>query len=343
MQHLRIPFGIISAIILSGAIAQPGFAQYLLPGTASGQATSGITLTKPATTSTENQPRTGLTGATAYVDDVFLSTVTFGSTTFSTAGGQFRGVGNVNVVSGATNVNAEYGDFDTGSDGNPNPFVIAGLNPADSESTNPAIQRPSIRAAFNSLSLVQGIDGEGAPYVLDLIFQRGINDNDAALDSVPELIFFERGVNSTYSIQVITGGTFNAPIFAPNTITVNSGATGGANPQSRATGYFIDTVEIGTGQELGATGLDLNSFFNGTATTVFGVRITDTNGSDLYGNFLSAASTSQFVPVPAALQGDGFLAETVVIPETGTGLLTLVGGFGTLGAVVSRRMRRAIK
>ncbi|MBC8134946.1 MAG: hypothetical protein H8F28_03555 [Fibrella sp.] len=249
----------------------------------------------------------------------------------------------MNIVSGANNVNAEYGDSDTNSDSNPNPFVIAGVSAASAESTNPAIQRPSIRAAFNSLSLVQGIDGEGAPYVLDLIFQRGINDNNAALDAAPELVFFERGINSTYSVQVITGGTFAAPTFAPNTITINSGATTGVAAQSRATGYFIDTVEIAGGQQLGATGIDLNSFFNGSVSTIFGVRITDTNGADLYGNFLSAVSTNQFVPVPLALQGDGFLAETVVVPEVGTGLLTLLGGFGLLGGCVLRRARRSAK
>ncbi len=339
MRQFQLIAGSVTALALCSVIAQPTFAQYILPGTAAGQGTSGMTVTKPANTSAANAATTG-TSASPFVDDVYLASMTFGSTTFASGSGQFRAVGNVNVVSGAANVNAEYGDADTGSDGNPNPFLLAGVSDANPESTDPAIQRPSIRAAFNSLSIVQGIDGEGTPYTLDLIFQRGINDdNSSAVDNIPELIFLERGANSIYNVQVITGGTFLNPIFAPNTITINSGNAA----QARATGYYIDTVEIPGGQQLAATGLDLNSFFNGTASTIYGVRITDTNGADLYGNFLSAASTSQFVPVPEALQGDGFLSEPIVVPEAGTGLLTLLGSAGILGAVIRRRTSRTVK
>ncbi|MBC7806190.1 MAG: hypothetical protein H7145_08570 [Akkermansiaceae bacterium] len=338
MRQFRPFAGFALTLTLSVTVLQPSFAQYILPGTGSTQATSGITVVKPAGTSTQNVARTGASGS-GYVDDVFLSGITFGATTFSSGGGQFRAVGNVNVVAGAANVNAEYGDFDTGTDGNPNPFVLGGVTATTPESTDPAIQRPSIRAAFNSLSLVQGIDGEGTPYTLDLIFQRGINDNNTALDTTPELIFFERGANSTYNIQVITGGTFAAPTFAPNTISINSGNV----TQARQTGYFIDTVEITGSQQLAATGLDLNSFFNGAVSTVYGVRVTDVNGADLYGNFLSAVNTNQFVPVPQELQGAGFLSETLVfqpVPAPPAVVSLLIGGgVGLLGMLTRRRRK----
>ncbi len=286
-----------------------------------------MTVTVPAGS---NNPAGAGTSSTPFVDDALLTTITFGGTTFSVGADSFRDVLRAGVITNRDDVNAEFGDSDTGSDGNPNPFVTAGIinegDPLPSgtrESTDPAIQDPAIAAAFSSLSIVQGVDGEGADYSFDLIFENGIVDNDAAADVFPELVFLERGLNSDFQVQAIIGGTFDSPIFAPNTVDVNRSAMG-------VTPFYINTIEIGSGQQLDVAGLDINVFGGGLGASqpIYGIRLTSTNGSgaDMYGQFLSATGSDQFRPVPFALSG---------IPEPGTGVLLAVG----LGALLRRRRR----
>lgn len=275
-----------------------------------------------------NGTRNGSSAGTAYVDDAMLVTLVFPGGTYNASQGKFKAVRSARVVSGAANVNAEYGDLDNGADGNPNPFVTAGIVAegvavplATQESVDPAIQNPAIAAAFNGLSLVQGIDGEGAEYVLDLVFQNGILDNNSAADTAPELAFFERGVNSSFRVTLILGGTLQNPVLHPTSVDVLAS-------QLWPSGVWIDTVEITTGgQQLGVVGLDLNEFGLPANTPVYGVRITSLGGTgaDLYGNFLAALNTNQFVP----------LTDDLSLPEPGTMVL-----LGSALAVLGLKMRR---
>jgi hypothetical protein len=260
-------------------------------------------ITVTGLTGGNNGSRNGLSAANAFVDDAVLVTLVFPGGSYSAGQGKFRAVKWARVLSGAAGVNAEYGDLDNGADGNPNPFVTAGIVAegvpvplATQESVDPAIQNPAIAAAFGSLSLVQGVDGEGTDYVIDLIFQDGILDNSSAADTAPELAFFERGVNSSFRVTLILGGTPQNPVLHPVSVDV-------LFSQMWASGVWIDTAEIGGGQQLGVVGLDLNDFSLPANTPVYGVRITSINGTgaDLYGNFLAALNTNQFVPLPDEL------------------------------------------
>ncbi len=288
---------------------------------------TGVTVSVPA--GSNNGSRNGLSAVNAFIDDVFLSTLSLpNGVVISATNSSFRAVGHATVLSGRSAVNAEFGDADTGSDGSANPFVTAGLlaegaslPDAQRESIDPSNQDPSILASFGSLSLVQGIDGEGSAYTLQLIFTEGIVDNDAAVDQVPELMFFERGANSDFDVQLILGGTLSAPVLHSTVVSILRG-------QMFRTGIFIDTIEIGSGQELGAVGLDLNDFGLAADTAVYGIRITSTNnsGADLYGNFLSAAGPDQFRPVPDGLNP---------VPEPGT--IVLFGGAAVVLAALRRK------
>lgn len=281
----------------------PGWAAVLKP--------TSVNVTVP--TNSQNGTRNGASAGQAYVDDILLDSITFSGTTFRSNNGQFRAIERANVISGAANVNAEFGDNDTGSDGNPNPFVSAGiisegatLPETTRESTDPSIQSSSIRAAFNSLSVAQGVDGEGANYNLQLIFQNGITDNSSAADQIPELVFFERGANSQFTVRAITGNSLtNNPTYAPTTVSV-------VNNDYFKSGKYIDTNEIDSGQELGVVGIDLNDFGLGANDVVYGVSLTSINGSgaDLYGQFVSAENINQFrvregVPEPLTILGSG--------------------------------------
>lgn len=285
------------------------------------------------TNCTNNGTQNGTSASTAYIDDILLNSITFGSsTTFqrttNQTTNQIRTIQDARVFTGRGNINAEYGDQDDSRDGNPNPFVSAGIvssgNPSDAqrESTNPtATQDNAIRASFSTLSLSQGIDGEELPFSYDLVFQNGILDDNSAVDQVPELIFFERGVNSDFSVQAITGGTVSNPTFSPNTVEVLRG-------NLWPTGVYIDTVEIGDGQQLGAVGLDLNDFGVG-ANPVYGIRVTALNdsGPDMYGQFITAREARQFTGVPSAVVPFEF--------SPGLGILVL-GAWGAIAQLNSK-------
>jgi len=267
--------------------------------------------------------------AGGYSDDVILDALAFGpGVVYTNPAGQFRSIQWANVLSGATSVNAEYGTTDDGNDGNPNPYVSAGiiaegaaLPDATRESSNPSIQNPTIAAAFNGFSLSQGIDGEGPDYVIDLVFDAGVSDdNDAGSDLTPEFIFFERGVNSDINVQLIVGGTLDAPILSPNSIDVLRG-------NLWPSGVSIATIEISpNSQQLGVAGLDLSDFFGANPVVpAYGVRVTSINGSgaDLYGIFLSAVSpATQFLPVPAGLNPNT-VPEPAACGLFGLGLLAI--------------------
>jgi hypothetical protein len=260
-----------------------------------------------------------------YTDDVLLDSISFGSTTFSAISGQFVAGTSFYVSSGRANVNAERGDNDTNSDGNPDPFARVGLDPSLYESTDPAYQDLALSSAFSSLSLTEGADGEAASYTFVMTFAAGITDNDVGEDSVPEVVLFERGNNDTSTIRAITGGTFDNPTYAENSITIKPGGMWN-------TGISIDTFEIGGGQELAAVGIDLSEF--GSAGTIFGLEITSAGG-DFYGQMLSPEDpeTQLDYDVP-----EGLINPASVVPESAT--YALLSGLFVLGMVVTRRVRR---
>lgn len=275
--------------------------------TRTGSATS-LTATNPNATNARQ----------TYVDDILLNTVTFAGTTFQNSSNSFRNVQQLQVTSQRQNINAEFGDSDTISDLNPNPFVSAGVaNEGDNlggitnptrESTVPNTQDRALTAAFNSLSISQGTDGEAA-HAYRVLFDQGIVDNDIAnspttstVDNVPELVFFERGANSNFTARAIIGGTFNNPIYAPTTVTV---AAANLTPS----GVFIDTTEIDARQQLGVVGIDATEFgITDANTAIYGMDFTtDGTGADMYGQFTTAASSSQYrrqaVPEPLTIIG----------------------------------------
>lgn len=263
--------------------ASPGWAVVLTPTNVSVSTPSG-----------SNNGTLNGSSSQPYTDDILLNTVTFGSVTFQSTGNAFRTVQRAAVITNRSGVNAEFGDNDTGSDLNSNPFVTAGiLNEGASlpsttrESTVQAVQDAAVQAAFNSLSLSQGTDGEKGNYSYDLIFQQGTVDNSSAADAVPELVFFERGVNSNFQVQVITGGTQASPTLS-NPVTVLAS-------NMFPTGIYIDTIEIDGGQQLGAIGIDLNDFGLGANVPIFGARVTSINntGADIYGQFVTVVDQDQ--------------------------------------------------
>lgn len=306
-----------------------------VPGTAGGIDESnntqadGSTFTYSRTGTATSLTSTQTGASTAFVDDVLLRSITFAGVTFQrNSTYNIVEAVRVRVTSGRANINAEFGDQDLanngGSDGNPNPFVSAGVattgtnlsgeTNAIRESQDPYIQDRALSAAFNSLSISQGTDGEAA-HAYRLTFDQGIVDNNNATDNVPELIFFERGSNSAFSLRAITGGTFDAPTFAPTTVSV-AGNTATETPS----GVFIDTSETPTAQQLGVVGIDLNEFGLTAGQAIYGFDLTtDNTGADIYGNF-ATGTTSQFRTTPAAL-----VPEPLTILGSGMAL-----GFGVL-------------
>lgn len=237
-----------------------------------------------------------------FTDDLLLENITFEGATFDFVDEEIIAVQSVFVSSGRDNINAEWGDNDTDSDGNPTPFDRLGLNPTDQEIQDPTIQDLGLASAFSSSSLSEGSDGEGTGSTFRVIFNSGISDNDSASDLIPEIIIFERNNNDTTSLRAIIGGTFMNPILAPNTVTINPG-------DLFNTGFSIDTTEIGSPQELAVGGIDLSDF--GATGTIFGLEIT-TDGGDLSGIFAStenlAVQTDPNVPT-------GLLNPLGTVPE----------------------------
>ena len=274
-----------------------------------------------------NGSRDGSTAEEAFVDDVFLESISIlvdgELEEFVVADGEVVVGQSAFVRSGLQYVNAEFGDLDDGSDGNPNPFVQIGLvaegDPITTlitENTEPAIQNAAVAAAVSSFSLVQGVDGEGPAYTFDVIFGSGVLDNDFGADSVPEFVLLERGFNSDYSLRAIIGGSAANPIYSASLEVLVSAQQG--------TGIFINTNEVTNAQELASFGVDASSFGIAAGEAIFGLSITSINdtGADVIAQFITAQSVDQLVPVPTSL------------PEPSALLLVVVGG-----VVLMRRHR----
>lgn len=298
-------------------------------------APTSLTVTVP--TGSNNPANPG--SSNPYTDDVILDSLTFGSTTLTASGGQIAAIQSAYVVSGRGNTNAEWGDNDTNSDSNPDPFARVGINvfnpdgtvnTGTQESTDPAIQDIGLASVFSSLSLSEITDGEGGGSVTNFIFSFGVKDSDNAVDSMPEIVLFERGNNDTTTIRAITGGTYDNPVFGSSSVTINSG-------DMWNTGIYIDTTEINEVQQLAATGIDLNSFGITSGTTVYGIQI-ETTGGD-FGGFFQAAEDpgTQFVEtVPTDL-----LNPLGTIPEPSSATALVFFGFGSSMLALLRRNRGA--
>lgn len=339
-------FGKLSKLLLLTSVgiftASPGWAVVVAPtsitvrvpsGTTNGQTPGIITYTGPGgasgpTAALNSTP--AQTAATSFVDDAILNSITFGSTTISnlTPGlRNTRGAGAL-VTLDRNQISATYGDNDTASDNNPNPFVTSGsgttayADPSVAANTNarrPEVQDTAIQAAFSSLSLSQGIGSPGNggtagrnDYTFRLLFENGIVDNDLLTDQIPELIIFERGGStstqqSEYSVRAITGGSLAGATYAGPAVNVLRGV-------QTPSGIFIDTLDpAAVDQEpLNFAGLDLTELGLTTASQVlYGVEITSINGSgaDIFGLALTAASPTQLraqaLPEPLTIIGSG--------------------------------------
>lgn len=273
MPHLLKPS--FTALLISISLGNPAAANIIAP--------DDFQVKVP---DNSNSDVAGNHPSTAYRDDVLLDAITFGDVTFTNSDGNFSAGLSVYVAEGRPYVNAERGDVDDNSDGNPDPFTRVGLDPNNYESTDPAYQDAALASAFSSLSLTEGTDGEGRRSVFRIVFDAGIADDSAAVDGVPEILLFERGNNDHSTIRAITGGSIQNPTYAPNAVKI-------APRDMWASGVFINTHEIGGGQELGIAAYDLNTF--GTSNKVFGIEI-DTRGGDFYGLFSAATPIAQYTP-----------------------------------------------
>lgn len=234
-------------------------------------------------------------GKGPYTDDVFLDTLVFGDTVFR-GDAAFSALSRVQVIEGRSRINADWGDDDTASDGHGNPFSRAGYDPELRETTDAQIQDSTIREALASRSLSEMTDGEGQGDMrLRGAFARGVTDNDAGHDDAPELILFERGMNDAFSLRLITGGSFDAPVFTASR-TIHS-------PDFWNTGIAVNTTEIGGAQKLGVGAFDLSDFGIVPGQTVYGFEIFAPRGEgpDLNGLFLSSDNPNHYVAPPTQI------------------------------------------
>ncbi|MEE4280218.1 MAG: exosortase-dependent surface protein XDP2, partial [Halieaceae bacterium] len=234
-----------------------------------------------------------------FTDDVFLASLTFGGFDYTAAGESFRAVSHFEVLSGRSHINAEWGDGDTAADGNGTPFAKAGFPDADQETTDPSIQDAALLNAFNSLSLSEITDGEnsaGSGFSFKVLFDGSLAYSDVGGDGLPDLVFFERGLNDTFYVDLIIGGSFANPLYSSPS-EIKSG-------DFWDTGIDINTVEISNAQSLGAGGFDLADFGLTGNDVAYGFRLTahGNSGPDLGGFFLTAQEPEDFgpslVPVP---------------------------------------------
>ncbi|MEM9302167.1 MAG: exosortase-dependent surface protein XDP2 [Pseudomonadota bacterium] len=224
---------------------------------------------------------TGTLSTGAVTDDLQLDTIIFGAVTFDGAAGEIiPGLASVFVEGGGgTNVNAEWGDDDDNDDGDDTPFEKAGypIPPATQETSDIDIIDATLRTVFRTLNLAEGIDGEDQDFRINLEFERGVVDNDGSMpDPVPEIIVFERGLNSDVSLILLL-------------------ADGGESDELEidrgdfvSTGFRLNTIEIGGDQILGVVGVDLNEFsgagFDPASDVVIGVRFGSAGGgADIFG------------------------------------------------------------
>ncbi len=253
-----------------------------------------------------------------YTDDVYVDSLTFGGTIFS-AVDQIAAIARFQVLSGRGQINSEWGDNDTAADGDDNPFAKAGFDPALQETTDPTIQDETLLQTFNTFSLSEMSDGEGGgSFHIRAAFSQSLTDNALGTDNLPELVFFERGLNDDFAIRLITGGTFDAPVLTDWLETSSRGFYD--------TAITVDTLEISRAQKVGVGGYDLSEFGLNGDERAYGFELISRNGTgpDLNGFFLTAEDPGDFgtplpgvpidsaVPLPAAvyfmLAGFGALA-----------------------------------
>ena len=264
-----------------------------------------------------------------FTDDVLLESLRFGTTTYDGTGGAFSVARRFEVLTGRDQINAEWGDTDTAADGDPDPFTKAGFPAGDQETTDPAVQDQTLLNAFNSRSLSEITDGEGqSRAAFKVLFEQSLAFDDVGGDGLPDLVFFERGRNDVFEVELITGGSFaNPTLSAP--LTIDSAEFSDAE-------FAVNTLEIGNAQTMGVGGLDLSDFGLGPGDSAFGFRLTTDDGPDLGGFFLAAENPETFgSPLDEPLPGEP--VGTVPLPSTGWMLL----GSLALGALARRRVTRA--
>ncbi|TFL16862.1 exosortase-dependent surface protein XDP2 [Jannaschia formosa] len=267
----------LATTLLSG----PAVAATVLP--------SAVTVSVPAGSTDPTGP--------VYTDDVLLDSLTFGTTVYDGTLGSFSVARTFTVTQGRSQINAEWGDTDTAADGNGTPFAKAGFPTANQETTDPAIQDATLLNAFNSRSLSEMTDGEGQALMqFEMTFENTLAYDDIGGDSLPDLVFFERGGNDVFDIELMIGGTAKSPIYS-SALTINSGSFANS-------GFSVNTVEISTAQAMFVGGFDLSGWGLGAGARVGGFRLTTTGGPDLGGFFLSAEDPGSFgapfpVPLPA--------------------------------------------
>jgi len=246
-----------------------------------------IAMTVTVPPNSTNGTRDGLSKPNAYWDDIYLETITFTSGTFTQS--QLREVLATSLTFGRAGCRADYGDMDTDSDGDPNPYVRAGV---PEPPITYAEQDAAITAALSTFSISEGI-AEMSHYGLNVMFDEGVADNDPARDGVPEIILVERNVAAEFQIEAIVGGTVSSPDYAPNCLQI-SGSEFWVSP------YWIDTVG-GPGQVLAAVGFDISDFGMPAGQPIYGLRFTSFSGADITGFFLSSTDPSRFCPLPGGL------------------------------------------
>jgi hypothetical protein len=241
-----------------------------------------------------------------FTDDVMLDTLTFelssGTTVFDRTVGGFSTARTFKIDRGRMKFNAEWGDADTDSDGDGTPFQKIGQPDADQETTDPTVQDAAILEVFKTRSLSEMIDGEGAGEgVFTVTFEDSLAFDDVGGNDLADIVFFERGGNDAYTIELIVGRAGGRYVFSDALVT---GST-----DYWDSGLQTDTVEIDNTQTIHVGGYDFSSFGLGSGDVVSGFRLTATegNGPDFAGFFLITDDAGSFrpaispVPLPAGL------------------------------------------
>jgi hypothetical protein len=274
-------------------------------------------------------------GTDVYVDDAFLTELVFPDVTFSSSG-NFGTTAGLEVLTGRNQVNVEWGDLDSASDGDDHGMAKINQQATSQEFTDPAIQDRALLTIFSGLSLTEMTDGEGgATYSFKVAFKNWIRDNNNGVDGVPEIVVFERGRNDNFNVRLITGGTFDLPVVTDPLSISSSSFTD--------VGFRVNTREIGAPQTLGVGAYDLNDWGLENGETVYGY-IFEGTGADMAGIF-SSGFNDQFTapiymssPLPAV---PGTAAPATSVVPLPPGIALLAGGLAMAGILRRRQGARA--